>query len=387
MVILKSANPIFAALGTTIFETMSRMAAAHGAINLGQGFPEGLEPAFLLEAAARKIMAGPHQYCPMMGTTALRQAVADTAHRFYGLTVDPATEVMVTSGATEADSLFGLLEPGDEVVVLEPAYDSYLPIIRQAGAIPRLVRLEPPAWTLPRSALAAAFGPRTKLMILNSPMNPIGKVFDADELAFIAGLLQRHDAYGVCDEVYEHLVYDGRRHIPLMSLPGMRDRCVRIGSAGKTFSVTGWKIGYVTACPNVLTPIARAHQFITFTTPGTLQDAVAEGLGVGDSYFSDLAAGLAQKRDRLSEGLRGIGFDVLPTAGSYFLVADIRPLGDGGGDLAFCRALVERAGVAAIPVSAFFQGDGVRHLIRFCFAKPDDALEEAIRRLGTAFRD
>ncbi len=384
---MKPTNSIFSACGTTIFEVMSRLAAEHGAINLGQGFPEGLEPPALLQAAARAITEGPNQYPSMMGIPALRQAVAAHAKRFYGLDVDPAAEVMVTSGATEAlaDCVFGLIEPGDEVVLIEPLYDSYLPIVRRAGGIPRIVRMEPPHWILPREALAAAFNDRTKLMILNNPMNPTGKVLDEQDLGFIAGLLARHDAYCVCDEVYEHLVYDGRRHIPLMSLPGMRERCLRIGSAGKTFSVTGWKVGYVTACPALLQPVAKAHQFVTFTTPPGLQQAVAEGLAGGDEYYETLANDLQRRRDRLAAGLTSIGFEVLPCAGSYFLSADIRALGFDGDDVAFCRHITVNAGVAAVPVSSFFQNGDVRHYARFCFAKRDEALEEALARLGRYF--
>ncbi|MCA1907809.1 MAG: aminotransferase class I/II-fold pyridoxal phosphate-dependent enzyme, partial [Magnetospirillum sp.] len=228
---MPAANSVFAACGTTIFETMSRLAQAHGAVNLGQGFPEGLEPRAVIDQAAAAVSAGPHQYPSMMGIPALRQAVAAHECRFWNTGVAEA-EVMVTSGATEALAacLFALIEPGDEVVVLEPLYDSYLPIIRRAGGIPRIVRLEAPTWALPRQQLADAFGPKTKLMVLNSPANPCGKVFDADELAFIADLLIRHDCLAVCDEVYEHLTYDGRQHVPLMSLPGMRERCAKVGS-------------------------------------------------------------------------------------------------------------------------------------------------------------
>lgn len=384
---MKPANSILSSYGTTIFEVMSRLAAEHDAVNLGQGFPEGLEPPALLEAAARAVVKGPNQYPSMMGIPELRQAVANHAQRFYGLAVDPLREVMVTSGATEAlaDCLLGLIEPGDEVVLIEPLYDSYLPMVRRAGGVPRLVRLEPPEWRLPRTELAAAFGPKTKLMVLNSPMNPVGKVFDVDELSFIAGLLARHDAYCICDEVYEHLVYDGRKHIPLVGLPGMRQRCLRIGSAGKTFSVTGWKVGYVTACAELLQPVAKAHQFITFTTPPNLQQAVAEGLASGDGYYQGLAADLAARRDKLSAGLAAIGFSVLPCAGSYFLTTDFRPLGFNGDDVAFCRHLTAEARVAAVPVSAFYQEADVRHYARFCFAKKDEALDEALRRLARHF--
>ena len=385
---MKPANSVLTSYGTTIFEVMSRLAADHGAVNLGQGFPEGLEPPALIAAAARAVTAGPHQYPSMMGIPALRQAVADHAKRFYGLEVDPLREVMVTSGATEAlaDCLFGLIEPGDEVVLIEPLYDSYLPIVRRAGGVPKLVRLEPPNWDLPRADLAAAFGPRTKLLIMNSPMNPTGKVFNRDELTFIADLLIKHDAYAVCDEVYEHLIYDGKRHIPLITLPGMRDRAIRIGSAGKTFSLTSWKIGYVTAAPNLLQPVAKAHQYITFTTPTSLQQAVAEGLGSDDRYYTSLADGLAARRDRLAAGLRSIGFDVLPCSGSYFLIADIRSVGFNGTDDDFCRSLTTEAKVTAVPVSAFYRDDGARHFARFCFAKKDEAIDEALKRMSAHFK-
>ncbi|MBF0372759.1 MAG: aminotransferase [Alphaproteobacteria bacterium] len=384
---MKPANSVLSAYGTTIFEVMSRLAAQHGAVNLGQGFPEGLEPADVIEAAARALRDGPHQYPSMWGVPALRQAVAAHAARFHGLEIDWETEVMVTSGATEAlaDCLFGLIEPGDEVVLIEPLYDSYLPIVRRAGGVAKLVRLEPPLWDLPREALAAAFSDRTKLLILNSPMNPTGKVFDEGELAFIAGLLEKHDSYAVCDEVYEHIVYDGRRHIPLMTLPGMRKRCARIGSAGKTFSLTGWKIGYVTACPELIAPIAKAHQFLTFTTPPNLQAAVAYGLGKGFDYYNGLIATLAERRDRLAVGLRALGFGVGACQGTYFLTADFSRLEPSLDDSAFCRWLTERAGVATVPVSAFYQGGDVDRFVRFCFAKSEAALDEALVRLGRHF--
>jgi len=384
---VKPVNSVLSSYGTTIFEVMSRLAAEHGAVNLGQGFPEGLEPPALLQAASRAILEGSQQYPSMMGTPALRRAVADHAMRFYGLAVDPDREVMVTSGGTEAlaDCLFGLIEPGDEVVLIEPLYDSYLPIVRRAGGVARLVRLEPPDWRLPRAAFEAAFTEKTKLLILNTPMNPTGKVFDVEELAFIAGLLERFDAYCVCDEVYEHLIYDGRRHIPLIGLPGMRERCLRIGSAGKTFSLTGWKVGYVTACPALLQPVAKAHQYITFTTPPNLQQAVAEGLGSGDAYYQGLAGGLQARRDKLAKGLADIGFSVLPCVGSYFLTTDFRPLGFRGDDVEFCKHITTQAGVAAVPVSVFYQAGDVRHYARFCFAKKDDAIDEALIRLARYF--
>jgi N-succinyldiaminopimelate aminotransferase len=267
--------------------------------------------------------------------------------------------------------------------LIEPLYDSYLPIVRLAGGIPKLVRLAPPHWELPRAELAAAFSAKTKAIVLNSPMNPIGKVFSEDELTFIAGLVERYDAYAVCDEVYEHLIFDGHKHMPLMSLPGMRERCLRIGSAGKTFSLTGWKVGYVTAAPALLQAAVKVHQFLTFTTPPNLQRAVAYGLGKDESYFSGLAAELQRKRDFLAAGLKKIGFHVpQPPQGSYFISADFTPFDFNGDDVAFCRFLTADIGVAAIPVSAFFEGNGPATFARFAFCKQDNVLEEALQRLA-----
>ena len=253
---MKALNTQLSSLGTTIFTVMSALAARHGAINLGQGFPDADGPADIIEAAAASLRRDGNQYPPLTGLPELREAVAAANRRFYGLAIDPAREVVVTSGATEAITacLMALLDPGDEVVLIEPLYDTYLPVVRMLGAVPRLVRLQPPGWELPRAELAAAFGPRTKAILLNTPMNPTGKVFTPAELGFIGELLQRHDAYAVCDEVYEHLTFDGHRHVPLMTLPGLRERCLRIGSAGKTFSLTGWKVGYVSG------PAALAEQ-------------------------------------------------------------------------------------------------------------------------------
>jgi len=385
---LKSANQMLSAMGTTVFTVMSALATQHRAINLGQGFPDTDGPADVLQAAADALWDGRNQYPPLTGVPELREAVARANHRFYGLEVNAATEVVVTSGATEAITacLMALLNPGDEVVLIEPLYDTYLPVVRMLGAIPRLVRLMPPKWELPRAELAAAFGPRTKAILLNSPMNPSGKVFTAAELAFIADLLVKHDAYAVCDEVYEHLTYDGWRHIPLMTLPGLRDRCLRVGSAGKTFSLTGWKIGYVTSAPGLSAIVAKAHQNLTFTTPPNLQRAVAVGLGKDDAYFAGLASALAAKRDRLSAGLAGIGFTVLPAMGSYFVTADFSRLGFAGDDVAFCRHITEQAGVTAIPVSAFYEGQAPGHYARFAFCKQDALLDEAVARLARHFQ-
>ncbi len=384
---MKPLNTLLAGSGTTIFTVMSALALQHDAINLGQGFPDAEGPADVVRAAADALLDGRNQYPPLAGVPELRQAVAAANRRFYGLDVDPAHEVVVTSGATEAitASLMALLDPGDEVVLIEPLYDTYLPVVRMLGAVPRLVRLQPPRWELPRAELAAAFGPRTKAILLNTPMNPTGKVFTTAELAFVADLLQRHDAYAVCDEVYEHLTFDGWRHIPLMTLPGMRERCLRIGSAGKTFSLTGWKVGYVTAPRALAAVVARAHQNLTFTTPPNLQRAVALGLGKDDAYFASLSGELASRRDRLSAGLAGLGFDVLPAQGSYFVTADFAPLGFAGDDAAFCRHLTQQARVTAIPVSAFYAGQAPRHYVRFAFCKRPEVLDEALARLAGHF--
>jgi aspartate/methionine/tyrosine aminotransferase len=387
---LKPANELLSGIGTTVFTVMSALAVQHNAINLGQGFPDTDGPPDVVEAAAAALKDGRNQYPPLTGVPELRQAVAAANARFYGLDVDPATEVVVTSGATEAitASLMALLNPGDEVVLIEPLYDTYLPIVRMLGAIPRLVRLVPPRWDLPRAELAAAFGPKTKAILLNTPMNPTSKVFTAAELAFIGDLLVRHDAYAVCDEVYEHLTFDGWRHIPLMTLPGLRDRCLRIGSAGKTFSLTGWKVGYITAPAPLALLAARAHQNLTFTTPPNLQRAVAVGLAKDDAYFTGLASSLAAKRDRLAEGLARVGMTVLPSQGSYFVSADFSPLGFHGDDVAFCRHITEEARVTAIPLSAFYDAQGGAapgHFARFAFCKADSVLDEAVARLQRHF--
>jgi aspartate/methionine/tyrosine aminotransferase len=371
-------------LPTSIFEVMSRLAKEYGAINLGQGFPDVDGPEDIRRFAAEELIAGPNQYPPMMGVPELRKAVAGANRRFYGLDVDWQTEVLVTSGATEAlsDCLAALVEPGDEVVLIEPLYDCYLPLVRRAGATPRLVRVTPPDWRLDAEALAAAFGPTTKAILLNNPMNPAAKVFDQSELKLIADLVIAHDAFAICDEVYEHILFDGRRHVPLMTLPGMRERTARIGSAGKTFSLTGWKVGYVTAAPALLDPIIKAHQFTTFTTPPGLQKAVAYGLAKDDSYYAGLSGDLEVKRDRFAAGLAAIGFAVVPCAGTYFITADARPVGVDEDDVSACRRLTSEAGVTAVPVSAFYQSDAPRNFVRFCFSKRDAVLDGALDRLA-----
>ena len=384
---MKPVNSQIAAMGTTIFTMMSALAAEHKSINLGQGFPDTDGPDDVIQAAVDALRDGRNQYPPMTGVPELREAVAAANARFYGLQIDPNGEVVVTSGATEAITacLIAMLDPGDEIVLIEPLFDTYLPIVRMLGAIPRLVRLQPPHWDLPRAELAAAFGPKTKAILLNSPMNPCGKVFSRQELEFVASLVQLHDTYAICDEVYEHLIFDGCQHIPLMTLPGMRERCMRVGSAGTTFSFTGWKIGYVSAPRALAGAVAKAHQNLTFTSAPNLQRAVAVGLAKDDAYFMSLASGLQAKRDRLAEGLAGLGLGVLQTRGSYFVTTDFSPLGFNGDDVAFCRHITEQAGVTAIPVSAFYETDAPSHYARFAFCKREAVLDEAISRLRRHF--
>ncbi len=389
---MRGTNSYLGSIGTTIFTVMSALAAEHQSINLGQGFPDTDGPDDVVRAAADALMDGRNQYPPMPGVTELRLAVAEANRRFHGLDVDGMRQVTVTSGATEALAacLMAVVNPGDEVVLIEPLYDTYAPMVRMLGAIPRFVRLQPPHWDLPRAELAAAFGPKTKAILFNTPMNPCSKVFTADELGFIAGLVEQHDTYAICDEVYEHLIFDGLRHIPLMTLPGMAERCMRIGSAGKTFSLTGWKVGYVTA-PIALTPlIQKAHQNLTFTTAPNLQRAVAVGLGKDDAYFASLASDLQDRRDVLAAGLSAVGLTVLPAQGTYFVTADFAPLaasvGFNGDDVAFCRHITEQAGVTAIPVSAFYDApDAPRHYARFAFCKRFEVLNDAIARLRRHF--
>ncbi len=376
-------NPVFAASGISVFEIMSRLATETGAINLGQGFPEGLEPQELIAAATDALHNGSHQYPPMLGLPALRKAVADNARRFFNIDPDWETEILVTSGATEAlaDSFFALINSGDEVIVLEPAYDSYSPMIRRAGGVVVPVRLAPPHWELPLQALSDAITPRTRMIVVNNPMNPIGKVFTREELNFIAELAVKHNLFIIADEVYEHLTFDDNKHISLFSLPEIRGRVVRIGSAGKSFSLTGWKVGYITADAQLLKVISRVHQYMTFTTPPALQTAVAVGLNLPDSYFTGLREELAKRRNYLDAGLREAGFNIASAPATYFAVADISDLDKDGDDLAFSQRLTREAGVTPVPVSSFYSERNITSHVRFCFAKKLDTLETAISRL------
>lgn len=387
---VKQTNSVLSSFGTTIFETMSALAKETGAINLGQGFPDEDGPEDIRAQAAKFFMEGPNQYPPMMGTPELRQAVADHNHRFYGIAVNPDTDILVTSGATEAlnDCLMALIEPGDEVVLFEPLYDCYLPLVLRAGGVPKFVRLDPPNWEVTAERLNAAFSDKTKLVLLNTPMNPTGKVFTLEELERLSEKVLQHDSYIVCDEVYEHIVFGLAKHIPIATLPGMGERTVRIGSAGKTFSLTGWKVGYVTGCTELIGRIAKAHQFVTFTTPPALQNAVAYGLNKDNDYYEALQMDMQSKRNYMKYGLESIGFETAACDGTYFINADIRSVGFKGNDVEFCEKIIREAGVAALPVSAFYMSENaVDHFVRFCFCKREDVLSEAVTKLGDFFSD
>lgn len=380
------ANPIFSNLPTTIFEEMSGLARELSAVNLGQGFPDDPGPEAIRAKAADAVLNGYNQYPPMAGLPELRQAVAGHYARTQGLDLDWASEVTITSGATEAlaAAFFGLIEPGDEVVVFQPVYDAYLPLIRRAGGTPRLVRLAPPSWRFTRAMLEAAFTPRTRYVVLNNPINPAGVVLPEEDLALLAEFCVAHDAIAICDEVWEQVVFGNARHRPLIALPGMRERTVKVGSAGKMFGLTGWKVGFLMAAPALTHSLARAHQFLTFTTPPNLQAAVAWGLENAEAWFRDMPRALERSRDRLTEGLQREGFAVLPSQGTYFLNVDLAASGVEMADRAFCLHAVKQAGVAAIPVSALYEEEPVTSIMRLCFSKRDATLDAGIERLARA---
>ncbi len=381
-------NPVFANLPTTIFTVMSGLAAEHGAINLGQGFPDSEGPEDVRAEAADALMSASNQYPPMMGLVELRKAVAAHYGRVHAMPLDWKSQVVVTSGATEAlaASIMGLVAPGDEVVLLEPAYDSYAPQVRAVGGVPRFVRLEPPLWQVSDTALEAVVSQRTRILVFNNPQNPAARVYTPQELKVLADWCVRHDVIAICDEVWEHVLFDGRAHTPLYNLPGMAERCVKIGSAGKIFSLTGWKVGWVCAPPELTAVIAKAHQFLTFTTAPNLQIAVAYGLGKDDAYFAGMRADLGRSRDRLTAGLKAEGFAVISSEGTYFLNVDIAASGLNIDDVEFCMRAVKDAGVAAIPVSAFYESNPVRNVVRLCFAKRDETIDAGIERLAKARR-
>lgn len=378
-------NSLYASLGPTIFEVMSRLAAERGAINLGQGFPEEDGPRDILDAAARATLDGPNQYPPMRGLPDLRAAVAAHYASHHGVSLDWQREVTITSGATEAiaAALLAFIEPGDEVVLFEPMYDAYLPMVRRAGGTPRIVRLEPPHWRLEREAVEAAFSDKTRVVVINTPLNPSASVMSLEELAMLAALCVKHDAVVVSDEVWEHVLFDGRGFDSMLHV--LRDRTLKIGSAGKMFSLTGWKVGFAIGAPPLTEQFAKAHQFLTFTTPPNLQRAVAYALGKERSYFDDMRTGFQRSRDRLVSALEGEGYVTLPAHGAYFVSIDLAASGIGMSDEAFARHAIEH-GVATIPFSAFYANPGAPPLVRLCFAKSDETLDRGAEALINAKR-
>ncbi len=378
-------NPQFLSQPVSIFAHMSLLAQQHGAVNLGQGFPDFGWPDDVVERAADAIRTGSNQYAPMRGLPELREAVAAHYRHHQGLGFAPE-QVTVTSGATEAlaASLMALITPGDEVLLFQPLYDAYLPLVQRAGGTARLVRLTPPEWRITAQALADAFTDRTRLVVFNNPHNPTARMFGQEELRLLADACVRHDALVLSDEVWEHLVFDGRAHVPLSSFPGMAERTVKIGSAGKIFSLTGWKTGWAIAPPEVAAAIAAAHQYLTYATPPNLQAAVAYGLAKSDDYYAGMRGGFEEARDYLVAGLDDAGFVTLPAEGTYFLNVDLAASGIAADDVTFAERAVREAGVAVIPVSSFYAEDPATNVIRLCFAKQRNTLDRGIEGLRKA---
>ena len=381
--------PLYEAMRTTVFEEMSGLAREAGAINLGQGYPEGDEPAELIEAAARALLEQSNQYPPCAGIPRLREAIAAFYARRQGQAFDPA-QILVTSGATEALAccIMALVKPGDEMILFQPAYDAYAPMIRRCGGVPVSVHLKAPDWHYEADALERAITPATKAILFNDPHNPVGRATSAGERALLADACIRHDLIAICDEVWEDVRFDGSRHVSLAAEPGMAGRAVKIGSAGKLFGLTGWKTGWICAPPDLATGLMRAHQFLTYTTPPALQWAVVEGLSLPDAWFDAQQARWGASRARLVAGLEQAGYAVLPGTATWFICVDLAASGITIGDRAFALRGIAEAGVASIPLSALWEpgpGEGEeapRHLARLCFVKPDAAIDEAAARLA-----
>ena len=378
-------NPLYEQMPVSVFERMSLAAARFGAVNLGQGFPDFGWPDEILDAAARALTEASNQYPPSRGLMALREAVADHYKRHFGQELG-AENICVTSGATEAlsASILAAVEPGDEVIIFTPAYDSYAPTIRRAGALPVEVALKPPAWTFDREAMQGAVTPRTRAILFNNPHNPTGRLFDRGELETVAAIAREHELIVISDEVWEHVLMDERQFTPLATLPGMAERTIKIGSAGKIFSLTGWKVGWMAAAPELTNVLARAHQFLTFSTAPNLQAAVAFGLNQGDAWVRPMRSRFQRARDRMTKGLRGAGLVVLDAEATYFLCVDLAASGIGMDDESFATAAVERAGVAVVPLSAFAERDPPRHLVRLCFGKKDETIDAGIAAMARA---
>jgi N-succinyldiaminopimelate aminotransferase len=378
-------NPLYETMKTSVFERMSLLAVKHGAVNLGQGFPDFGWPEQILDAAARALKEGSNQYPPSRGLPALREAVAAHYQRRQGLPVT-ADHVCVTSGATEAlgAAILASLNPGDEVIIFTPAYDSYAPMIRRAGATPVEVALQPPGWRIEREILDSAMGPKTRAILFNNPHNPAGRLFETEELEAIAAIAREHDLIVISDEVWEHVVLGRQTFTSLASLPGMAERTIKIGSAGKIFSLTGWKVGWMVAAPELAGTVARAHQFLTFSTAPNLQTAVAFGLDEGDAWLDPMRARFERARDRMTDGLRAAGFTVLDAAATYFLCVDLRASGIDMDDEAFAAAAVVQAGVAVVALSAFAEQDPPRNLVRLCFGKKDETIDAGVAGMAKA---
>jgi aspartate/methionine/tyrosine aminotransferase len=381
------ASPRVRSFGTSVFTEMSRLANQHGAVNLGQGFPDFPGPSFLKEAAKAAVDADLNQYAVSHGAPRLRAAIARTWNERYGMDVDPDRAITVTSGATEAifDAVQALVGPGDEIVVFEPFYDSYLPSAIMADASLRVVTLRPPDWSFDPEEAAAAFGPRTRLLLLNTPHNPTGKVFTAGELATLAELCQQWDVIAVTDEVYERIVFDNAEHVPLATLPGMWERTLTINSTGKTFSMTGWKVGFAIGPESLTVPLRAVHQFVTFASATPFQEAMAVALERAPElgYYAALSRDYHGRRDALEVVLNGANLPTLPVSGAYFLMSDISHL-EFETDVAFCRWLTAEIGVAAVPPSAFYLDPARAPLLaRFCFAKRAETIQLAAERLAT----
>ncbi len=378
-------NPLFADLPTSIFAHMSALAVEHGAINLGQGFPDFGWPEDVVERAAEALRRGSNQYAPMRGLPELREAVAAHYRAHHGSDYG-IEEVTITSGATEAlaSALMALVSPGDEVLLFQPLYDAYVPLIRRAGGVPRFVRLTPPDWRITKQAFEEALTERTRIIVFNNPHNPTSRLFEEDELRLIAEACVRHDLIALSDEVWEHVVFDGRSLVPLAAMPDMRERTVKVGSAGKIFSLTGWKVGWAIAPPELALPVSKAHQYMTFATPPNLQAAVAYGLGKGEDYYEAMRAGFSAARDGMAAALDEAGFVTLPAEGSYFVSIDLAASGLDVDDVTFCERAVREAGVAAIPVSAFYDEQPVSSVVRLCFAKQPETIAAGVAKLREA---
>ena len=378
-------NPLYEKMATSVFERMSGLAATHNAVNLGQGFPDFGWRDEILAAAARALTEGSNQYPPSRGLPRLREAVAAHYNRHYGQELD-ASHICVTSGATEAvgGAILATISPGDEVIIFTPAYDCYAPMVRRAGGVVREVALMPPLWRIERNAIEAAMTAKTRAIIFNNPHNPAGRLFERDEIEAVADIARANDLIVISDEVWEHILLNGQRFTPLATLPGMAERTLKIGSAGKIFSLTGWKVGWLVAQPELASVAARAHQFLTFATPPNLQAAVAFGLEQGDAWIAPMQRAFARARDRMADGLSSAGYAVLDCASTYFQCVDLAATGLTIDDETFAAAAVERAGVAVVPLSPFAESDPPRHLIRLCFAKRDETIDAGVAAMARA---